>query len=145
MGRASSESLGLSGRACSVCGVLACDTVAARSRRPRSSRRSTPHTQSSGRSRKARTPTTFRRSPRSIRPVRNRRGHTDGKVYTAGDVKTEVSIQSISKVFTMAQVIQEQGRNRSRSGSASMPPAHGSTRSSRLKASGPSSAPGRRR
>jgi glutaminase len=33
----------------------------------------------------------------------------DGKVYTMGDVKTEVSIQSISKVFTMAQVIQEQG------------------------------------
>src|SRR5688572_26766042 len=25
----------------------------------------------------------------------------DGKVFTAGDVKTEVSIQSISKVFTM--------------------------------------------
>jgi glutaminase len=34
---------------------------------------------------------------------------SDGKAYTAGDVKTEVSIQSISKVFTMAQVIQEQG------------------------------------
>ena len=33
----------------------------------------------------------------------------DGKVYTAGDLKTEVSIQSISKVFTVAQVIQEQG------------------------------------
>jgi glutaminase len=33
----------------------------------------------------------------------------DGRIYTAGDVKTEVSIQSISKVFTMAQVIQEQG------------------------------------
>lgn len=33
----------------------------------------------------------------------------DGKVYTAGDMKTEVSIQSISKVFTMAQVMQEQG------------------------------------
>jgi glutaminase len=33
----------------------------------------------------------------------------DGKVFTAGDVNTEVSIQSISKVFTMAQVIQEQG------------------------------------
>jgi glutaminase len=33
----------------------------------------------------------------------------DGRVFTAGDVKTEVSIQSISKVFTMAQVIQEQG------------------------------------
>jgi glutaminase len=33
----------------------------------------------------------------------------DGRVYTMGDVKTEVSIQSISKVFTMAQVIQEQG------------------------------------
>jgi glutaminase len=27
---------------------------------------------------------------------------TDGKVYTAGDIKSEVSIQSISKVFTMA-------------------------------------------
>jgi glutaminase len=33
----------------------------------------------------------------------------DGKVYAAGDLKTEVSIQSISKVFTAAQVIQEQG------------------------------------
>ena len=33
----------------------------------------------------------------------------DGKVYTAGDVSAEVSIQSISKVFTMAQVIEEQG------------------------------------
>ena len=34
---------------------------------------------------------------------------TDGKVYSTGDLKTEVSIQSISKVFTMAQVVQEQG------------------------------------
>ncbi|HEU4647674.1 MAG TPA: glutaminase A [Gemmatimonadales bacterium] len=34
---------------------------------------------------------------------------TDGKVYTAGDVKPEVSIQSISKVFTLAKVIEEQG------------------------------------
>jgi len=34
---------------------------------------------------------------------------TDGKVYTAGDVKAEVSIQSISKVFTMAKVIEESG------------------------------------
>src|SRR5262249_27164728 len=34
---------------------------------------------------------------------------TDGKVFTAGDITTEVSIQSVSKVFTMAQVIQEQG------------------------------------
>ena len=33
----------------------------------------------------------------------------DGKVYTAGDVTSEVSIQSISKVFTMAKVIEEQG------------------------------------
>jgi glutaminase len=33
----------------------------------------------------------------------------DGKVYTAGDITTEVSIQSISKVFTMAQVMNEQG------------------------------------
>ena len=34
---------------------------------------------------------------------------TDGKVYTAGDVKSEVSIQSISKVFTMAKVFEESG------------------------------------
>lgn len=34
---------------------------------------------------------------------------TDGKLYTAGDVKSEVSIQSISKVFTMAKVMEEQG------------------------------------
>jgi glutaminase len=33
----------------------------------------------------------------------------DGKVYSAGDLTTEVSIQSISKVFTMAQVMNEQG------------------------------------
>ena len=33
----------------------------------------------------------------------------DGKVYTAGDIKTEVSIQSISKVFTMALVMEESG------------------------------------
>jgi glutaminase len=33
----------------------------------------------------------------------------DGTTITAGDVKTEVSIQSISKVFTMARVIQDQG------------------------------------
>jgi len=33
----------------------------------------------------------------------------DGKVYTTGDVTSEVSIQSISKVFTMALVMEEQG------------------------------------
>src|SRR5262249_5942816 len=33
----------------------------------------------------------------------------DGKVYTAGDITSQVSIQSISKVFTMAKVIEEQG------------------------------------
>jgi glutaminase len=33
----------------------------------------------------------------------------DGKVYTAGDLTTQVSIQSISKVFTMARVIEDQG------------------------------------
>ena len=32
----------------------------------------------------------------------------DGKVYTKGDITSEVSIQSISKVFTMAKVIEEQ-------------------------------------
>ena len=34
---------------------------------------------------------------------------TDGKVYSVGDVTSEVSIQSISKVFTMARVMEEQG------------------------------------
>jgi glutaminase len=34
---------------------------------------------------------------------------TDGKVYTAGDITSEVSIQSISKVFTLAQVIEQSG------------------------------------
>jgi len=34
---------------------------------------------------------------------------TDGKTYTAGDIKSEVSIQSISKVFTMALVMEESG------------------------------------
>lgn len=33
----------------------------------------------------------------------------DGQVYTKGDLKTQVSIQSISKVFTMAKVIEENG------------------------------------
>jgi len=33
----------------------------------------------------------------------------DGKVYTEGDLKTQVSIQSISKVFTMAKVMDESG------------------------------------
>jgi glutaminase len=33
----------------------------------------------------------------------------DGKAYTAGDIKSEVSIQSISKVFTLALVMRESG------------------------------------
>jgi glutaminase len=33
----------------------------------------------------------------------------DGQVYTMGDITSMVSIQSVSKVFTLAQVIQEQG------------------------------------
>jgi glutaminase len=33
----------------------------------------------------------------------------DGKVYSVGDITSEVSIQSISKVFTMARVIQDSG------------------------------------
>ena len=33
----------------------------------------------------------------------------DGRVYTKGDITSEVSIQSISKVFTMALVMEEQG------------------------------------
>jgi glutaminase len=35
----------------------------------------------------------------------------DGRVYTAGDTSTLVSIQSISKVFTMARVIEDIGRD----------------------------------
>ncbi|HEY6435154.1 MAG TPA: glutaminase, partial [Ignavibacteriaceae bacterium] len=34
---------------------------------------------------------------------------TDGQVYTAGDITSMVSIQSVSKVFTMAKVIEEKG------------------------------------
>jgi glutaminase len=33
----------------------------------------------------------------------------DGKVYTVGDIQSEVSIQSISKVFTMAKVMEDMG------------------------------------
>ena len=33
----------------------------------------------------------------------------DGKVYTTGDITSEVSIQSISKVFTMAKVMEDLG------------------------------------
>lgn len=34
---------------------------------------------------------------------------TDGAVYTRGDINSMVSIQSISKVFTMAKVIEQEG------------------------------------
>jgi glutaminase len=34
---------------------------------------------------------------------------TDGKVYTRGDITSMVSIQSVSKVFTLAKIIEEQG------------------------------------
>ena len=33
----------------------------------------------------------------------------DGQVYTKGDITSMVSIQSVSKVFTMAKVVEEQG------------------------------------
>lgn len=36
----------------------------------------------------------------------------DGKVYSKGDVDHEFSIQSISKVFTLAQVLQESGSDK---------------------------------
>jgi glutaminase len=35
----------------------------------------------------------------------------DGRVYTTGDTTSEVSIQSISKVFTLARVLQDSGGN----------------------------------
>jgi len=34
---------------------------------------------------------------------------TDGQIYTAGDITSMVSIQSVSKVFTLAKVIEEKG------------------------------------
>jgi glutaminase len=34
----------------------------------------------------------------------------DGQIYTKGDITSMVSIQSVSKVFTMAKVIEEQGK-----------------------------------
>jgi glutaminase len=34
---------------------------------------------------------------------------TDGQLYTMGDITSMVSIQSVSKVFTLAQVIEQQG------------------------------------
>jgi len=34
---------------------------------------------------------------------------SDGQVFTKGDIESKVSIQSVSKVFTMAKVIDEQG------------------------------------
>ncbi len=34
---------------------------------------------------------------------------TDGQIFTKGDIDSRVSIQSISKVFTVARVIEEQG------------------------------------
>jgi glutaminase len=37
---------------------------------------------------------------------------TDGKVYSVGDADSLFSIQSISKVFTMARVIQDQGEQK---------------------------------
>ena len=69
----------------------------------------------------------------------------DGKVYTAGDIKTEVSIQSISKVFTMAQVIQEQGLDAIEKRIGVDATGAGSIRSSPSKACGPSSERARQR
>jgi glutaminase len=34
---------------------------------------------------------------------------TDGQIYTKGDINSKVSIQSVSKAFVMAQIIEEQG------------------------------------
>jgi glutaminase len=53
----------------------------------------------------------------------------DGKVYTAGDVDYEFSIQSVSKPFTAALVMKEQGPEVLGRRSASSPPAWRSTRS----------------
>ena len=110
MGRRCSE-YRLSGRACSVSVALAlADTVARAVAGRRSSRRLTPHTQQFRTLKEGKNADYI---PALAKVDPNLFGialvTADGKVYTAGDVKTEVSIQSISKVFTMAQVIQEQG------------------------------------
>ena len=92
-------------------------TVASAQSLPRSRRRPTIQQsrqrrvrRSSRPCRKARTPTTSRRWRRSTPNLFGIALVTpDGHVYTAGDVETEVSIQSISKVFTMARVIQDSG------------------------------------
>jgi glutaminase len=36
---------------------------------------------------------------------------TDGRTYTVGDIKSEVSIQSISKVFTLALAMEQRGQD----------------------------------
>jgi hypothetical protein len=54
----------------------------------------------------------------------------DGQVYVAGDNTTQVSIQSISKVFTLARVLQDSGEATSSRTPASTPRARCSTRSS---------------
>ena len=97
-------------RACLLgLGARSGDTVSAQSPADIQGRL-TPRTQGSGRSTRARTQTIFLRSAKVDPKLFGIAVVTaDGKVYTAGDVQTEVSIQSISKVFTMAQVIQEQG------------------------------------
>ena len=60
--------------------------------------------------RRAPTPTTSRPWPRSIPKIFGIVLVTvDGKVYSIGDITSEVSIQSISKVFTMVRVMQESG------------------------------------
>ena len=52
---------------------------------------------------------------RSVSLVAPRRGiaivTTDNQILSMGDVKYSFSIQSISKVFTLALAMQEQGRN----------------------------------
>ncbi len=54
----------------------------------------------------------------------------DGRVYTKGDISSEVSIQSISKVFTMAKVIEGAGPRSDREADwRRTPPACASTRS----------------
>ena len=100
---------------CAIVAVVACSLVASssprgRRSRPTSRRRSRRPTRSTKTLRKARTPTTSRRSPRWTPNIFGIALVTvDGKVYTIGDIKSEVSIQSISKVFTMAKVMDEQG------------------------------------
>ncbi len=129
----------LSKRACSLWGRLRWRYRRARSRRPRSNRPSMLHTQSSdaqgGQERRLHSCACQGRSESVGIAVVT----TDGKVYIAGDVKTEARSSRSRRSSRWLRSSRSKAWDRSKNGSASMRRAHGPTRSSRSKPSGPSS------